>query len=102
MPITPEDARELQIKILEICHASGRFGMLEDRIKRKLEDTGYLKRQLIREGHGVDNDTLERQLKYLEGDELIELKPEDDLRPDIRRWVSTSKGDKLLMKEGLI
>src|SRR4051812_20290294 len=102
MAMTAEDQRELQIKILEICHASGRFGMPEDRIQRKLEDAGYLKRELIREGHGVDNATLERQLKYLEGDHLIELKAEDALRPDIRRWVSTSQGDKLLMKEGLI
>lgn len=99
--MTAEDSKELQEKILEICHATGRLGMQEDRMQRKLEDTGYLKRELIREGHGVDNAHLDRALKFLESEGLIESKPED-LRPDLLRWKTTSAGDKYLMKIGRI
>lgn len=87
-----EQARELQIKIIELCHASAELGMDEERIKRAL----------IRHAYGVDDETLRRMLKYLQGEKLLAVKEEDRLRPDIRRWVSTSEGDKLLMKEGLI
>ena len=92
MPITAEDARELQIKIIQLCHAAGEFGLPEERIKRAL----------IRNAYGVDDETLGRNLKFLRDEELLAPTQEDELRPDLRRWVSTSKGDKLLMREGLI
>jgi hypothetical protein len=87
-----EQARELQIKILQLLHAAGAFGLPRDRIKRAL----------IRNAYGVDDKTLERNLKFLCDEKLIAPTNEDELRPDIRRWVSTSNGDKLLMKEGLL
>jgi len=99
--MTPEDAKELQEKILELCHASGRLGIPEKRMQHTLENTRYLKRELIREGHGVDNPHLERALKFLESEGLIESEPED-LRPDLLRWKTTSEGDKYLMRIGLI
>jgi hypothetical protein len=100
MAMSPEDdramrieaERELQIKILQLLHAAGEFGLPADRIKRAL----------IRNAYGVDDATLERHLKFLRGEQLIAPTEEDQLRADIRRWVSTSKGDKLLQKEGLI
>jgi hypothetical protein len=87
-----EAARELQIKILQLLHAAGEFGLPKDRIKRAL----------IRNAYGVDDGALERNLKFLRSEGLIAQTDEDGLRPDIRRWVSTSEGDKLLMLEGLI
>jgi hypothetical protein len=101
MPISAEDAKLLQEKILELCHATGRFGMPEAKMQRTLEDTQYLKRELIREGHGVDNEHLNRALKFLESEGLIEVEKER-LRPDLRRWKTTSAGDKYLMEKGLI
>ena len=89
--MTPEDVELLQTKIVEICHAAGRFGLPEERIKRGL----------IRAGYGVDDATLERNLRYLKSKEWIEEVPKE-LRPDIRRWQSTAKGDEHLMLEGLI
>jgi len=99
--MTPEDLKELQEKILEICHASGQLGMQGARMQRKLEDTGFLKRELIREGHGVDNAHLDRALKFLKSEGLIESEKEK-LRPDLLRWKTTSAGDKYLMEQGLI
>jgi hypothetical protein len=87
-----EQARELQIKIIQLLHAAGEFGLPRDRIKRAL----------IRNAYGVDDSNLERNLKFLRDEKLIAPTKEDELRPDIRRWVSTSEGDKLLMKEGLL
>lgn len=86
-----EDIRELQDKIIELCHAAGTFGIPEERLKRTL----------LRSGYGVDNDALARQLKFLKGEKLVEAQ-EDGLRPDLRRWFSTSEGDKHLMRAGLI
>lgn len=91
MAMTPEDIELLQTKIVELCHASGRYGLPEERIKRALIQSGY----------GVDHDTLERQLRYLKSKEWIE-EVEKHLRPDLRRWQSTAKGDEHLMLEGLI
>jgi hypothetical protein len=92
MPMTAEDSRELQIKIIQLVHAAGEFGLPKDRIKRAL----------IRNAYGVDDETLGRNLKFLRDEKLIAQTKEDELRPDIIRWVSTSEGDKLLMREGLI
>lgn len=99
--MTPEDSKELQEKILEICHASGRLGMPEKRMQHALENASYLKRALIEEGHGVDNAHLDRALKFLQSEGLIESRPEE-LRPDLLRWITTSAGDKYLMKIGRI
>jgi hypothetical protein len=99
--MTPEESKELHEKILEICHAAGQLGMPQDRMRRALEDRDYVKRELIREGHGVDNPHLDRALKFLRSEGLIEFEVER-LRPDIRRWKTTSAGDKYLMEKGLI
>jgi uncharacterized tellurite resistance protein B-like protein len=86
-----EDIRELQDKVIEVCHASGTSGMPEERLKRAL----------LRAGYGVDQEALGKQLKYLKGEGLI-TNEEDRLRPDLQRWFSTSEGDKHLMRAGLI
>lgn len=86
-----EQLRELQVKIVELCHAAGEFGLPEDRIKRAL----------LRNAYGVDNEALGKQLKYLKGEGHLDFNV-DALRPDLRRWISTSQGDQLLMTEGLI
>lgn len=99
--MTPEDVQTLQEKILRLCHAAGRLGLPEDRMRHALEDTGYLKRELIREGYGVDNETLERQLRYLASKGWIE-EVRKELRPDLRRWQTTAAGDEFLMKQGFI
>lgn len=99
--MTPEDSKLLQLKILELCHATGQFGIQQAKMQRALEDSGYLKRALIREGHGVDNEHLDRALKFLKSEGLIVFE-EHRLRPDLRRWLTTAEGDKLLMREGLI
>jgi Fic family protein len=91
MAMTAEDIELLQTKIVELCHAAGRLGLPEERIKRALIQAGY----------GVDKDTLERHLRYLKSKEWIE-EVEKRLRPDLVRWQSTSKGDEHLMLEGLI
>lgn len=88
--MTPEDKRELQVKIVELLHAAGSFGLPAERIKRLL----------LRNAYGVDDETLALQLKYLKGEGLVDSVA-DDLRPEIVRWISTSKGDQLLMREGL-
>ncbi|MCA1589707.1 MAG: hypothetical protein LC734_04810 [Acidobacteria bacterium] len=100
MEMSPEDqkalrietARELQIRIIQLLHAAGEVGLPRDRIKRGL----------IANAYGVDDDTLKRNLKFLSDEKLIATKGEDRLRPDLIRWLSTSEGDKLLMREGLI
>lgn len=89
--MTTEDIELLQEKILELCHAAGQFGMPEDRIKRTLLKTGY----------GLDQETLERNLRYLKSKAWIE-EAEKELRPDLRRWQTTAAGDEYLMKQGLI
>jgi hypothetical protein len=89
--ITPEDSELLQEKILEICHAAGLNGMPDERIKRTLIQASY----------GIDDATLDRQLRYLKSKAWIELVPSAGLRPDIRRWQSTALGDEYLMKKGL-
>jgi hypothetical protein len=96
-----EDSKELQEKILQLCHASGRIGIPEKRMQHTLENTGYLKRELIREGHGVDDAHLERALKFLKSEGLLEAE-EETLRPDLRRWKTTAAGDKYLMRIGSI
>lgn len=91
--MTAEDVRELQDKIVELCHAAGSIGIAEDRLKRAL----------LRASYGVDNDTLEKQLKFLKGEGLIEDR-DNELHPspDLRRWFSTSAGDKHLVRAGLV
>lgn len=89
--MTPEDTELLQEKILQLCHAAGRFGMPEERIKRAL----------IKAGYGVDLETLEKQLRYLRSKGWIE-ETTKELRPDLRRWQTTAAGDEYLMKHGLI
>jgi Fic family protein len=89
--MTPEDIELLQTKIVEICHKAGRLGIPEE----------TLKRGLIQAGYGVDNATLERNLRYLKSKQWIEEVPKP-LRPDLRRWQSTAKGDEHLMLQGLI
>lgn len=99
--MTPEESKELQEKILEICHAAGRLGIPGKRMQHALENATYLKRALIEEGHGTDNAHLDRALKFLESEGLIESEREE-LRPDLLRWKTTSDGDKYLMKIGRI
>jgi hypothetical protein len=91
--MTAEDIRELQDKIIQLCHAAGALGLSEERLKRGL----------LRASYGVDDDTLAKQLKFLKGEGLIDSK-ENDLHPspDLRRWLSTSAGDKHLVRAGLI
>ncbi|HWM26589.1 MAG TPA: hypothetical protein VNP98_17360 [Chthoniobacterales bacterium] len=89
--MTPEDIELLQEKMVRLCNAAGRIGLSEDRIKRAL----------IRDGYGVDKETLDRQLRYLKSKGWIE-EVEKDLRPDLRRWQTTAAGDEFLMKAGLI
>lgn len=89
--MTPEDIELLQEKIVRLCHAAGRLGLPEERIKRAL----------IQDGYGVDKDTLEQHLRYLKDKGWIKEVPKD-LRPDLLRWESTAAGDEFLMKRGLI
>jgi hypothetical protein len=91
--MTAEDVRELQDKIIQLCHAAGSVGIAEDRLKRGL----------LRATYGVDDDTLTKQLKFLKGEGLLDSK-EDEMHPspDLRRWFSTSAGDKHLVRVGLI
>jgi Fic family protein len=89
--MTAEDIELLQEKIVRLCHAAGSLGLPEERIKRAL----------IQNGYGVDDDTLDRNLKYLKSKGWIE-EVEKYLRPDRRRWRSTAAGDEYLMRQGLI
>jgi hypothetical protein len=89
--MTAEDIELLQEKIVRLCHAAGRLGLPEERIKRAL----------IKDGYGVDDPTLERNLRYLKSKGWIE-EVEKDLRPDRRRWQTTAAGDEYLMRQGLI
>jgi len=89
--MTAEDNELLQEKIVRLCHAAGSLGLPEDRIKRAL----------IKDGYGVDDATLDRNLKYLKSKDWIE-EVTKDLRPDLRRWKSTATGDEYLMRQGLI
>lgn len=89
--MTAEDIELLQEKIVRLCHAAGRLGLPEDRIKRGL----------IQNGYGVDDGTLDRNLKYLKSKGWIE-EVEKELRPDLRRWQTTATGDEYLMRQGLI
>lgn len=91
--MTAEDIKLMQEKIVALCHSSGDLGMRFDRLKRAL----------IHDGYGMDKDALARQLKYLKGEGLI-VNEEDPIHPDpdLVRWKSTSEGDKLLIRSGLI
>lgn len=89
--MTPEDIEMLQEKIVQLCHAAGKFGIPDERIQRTLIKTGY----------GIDGEALDAQLRYLKSKGwIVEL--EKQLRPDLRRWETTAAGDEYLMRQGLI
>lgn len=94
--MTAEENEELQQKIVELCHAAGKFGVPEERLVRALENTTYLPK-----GAADNRGILDRQLRYLKSKSWIE-EARKDLRPDLRRWQSTAAGDEYLMQQGLI
>ena len=53
--MTAEDIEMLQEKILQLCHAAGKFGMPDARILRALQKATYQ----------IDEAALDRQLRYL-------------------------------------
>lgn len=89
--MTPDDIEMMQEKIVLLCHFAGVFGLPEDRLLRGLAKAGY----------EIDQATLERQLRYLEGKGWI-ITIEKELRPDLRRWVTRAPGDEFLMRQKLI
>jgi hypothetical protein len=98
--MTAEDNEDLQQKIVELCHAAGKFGVPEERIVRALENTTYLPKGGD-DQRAKNSDTLARNLRYLKSKGWIE-EVQKDLRPDLRRWQSTAAGDEYLMTQGLI
>lgn len=89
--MTAEDIELMQEKILQLCHAAGRFGVPDEKILRALNKTGY----------AIDETILDRHLRYLKGKAWI-VEVEKQLRPDLRRWETTAAGDEYLMNQGLI
>lgn len=89
--MTPEDIELMQEQIVQLCHAAGQYGLPEERIKRAL----------IKFGYGIDQEALEKQLRYLKSKGWIE-EVARELRPDLRRWQTTAAGDEYLMHQRLI
>ena len=98
--MTPEDAEQMQEKILRLCHAAGKFGIPDTRILNALKQQAF-EIQTPEEERSEKSAELDRQLRYLKSKGFI-VEAGKQLRPDLRRWETTAAGDEYLMEKGFI
>ena len=92
MIMTAQEKEDLQEKILRLCNAAGRVGIREDRMLRDCQRYGF---------DSLLPSELAGEILIVEKAGLVTT-AEKELRPDLRRWMTTADGDRWLMKEGLI
>lgn len=90
--MTPHEKEELQEKILSLCNAVSRLGIQEAKLQRDCQRYGW---------PALTLPELQAEIHHLEKAGMI-TPVAKELRPDLRRWVSTASGDQWLMKQGLI
>lgn len=89
--MTPEFTIDLRQKILQLCHASGEYGMPRERLYRNCRNAGGFS-ALTEEG-------FQEQIEFLEGKLWIK-RVENEMEE--LRWETTAAGDQYLRKQGLI